>query len=237
MKKGNKKIEQIEENFKKQYEKKKRLNLLISLIVVILGIFSVIYIWNYDKEGILTFRWMTVDGTIYTSVMAFAFIVISLVELKKYTEVTSKRLYFMRLSSAVAESLIIVVVLLSQLPMSPTHMHILRPDMFCMHIIIPILTVVSFVVNDSPVGRLGKLKRLNGLWFVTFYAIVMTALILEGVIADEEVPYFFLDIQNMPALRAVECYVVLYAMAYTLTCILYRLNKKLSWMWFRGVTG
>lgn len=230
-------IEQIEEYFKKRYKEKKRLNLIISLIVVILGTFAIIYIWNYDREGILTFRWMTVDGTIFTSIMAFAFIVISLVELRWYTEVTSRLVYFMRLSSAVGEGLIIVLVLLSQLPMSPSHMHILRPDMFCMHIVIPILTICSFVINDSPVGRLGMFKRLHGLWFVNSYAIVMTALILQGVITEEEVPYFFLDILNMPVLRGVGCYAVLYIMAYALTCILYRLNKKLSWMWFRGVTG
>ena len=117
-------IERIEQRFKRRYRQKKLTNLLISAVIVLLGITSVLYIWNYDRDGVLTFRWMTVDGTIFTTVIAFFYIAVNLLEITRYTELTSRLAYFMRLASAVAESLIMAVVLLSQLPVFPQHMHI-----------------------------------------------------------------------------------------------------------------
>ena len=92
-------IERIERDFKERYRKKKLLNLIISAIIVVLGVTSVIFIWNYDRDGILTFRWMTVDGTTFTTVMSIFYIVVNIFEFAKYTELTSRLVYFTRLAS------------------------------------------------------------------------------------------------------------------------------------------
>ena len=229
------KIEQIEQAFKQRYKQKKLLNLLICAVIVLSGTVAVIVIWNLDKEGILTFRWMTVDATIFTTVIAFFYILVNIHEITQYTELTNRIIYFMRLASATAESLIILIVLLSQLPFFPQHMHIFRFDMFLMHILIPVLTVASFLVNDSPIGKVKLPKIFHGTWFITLYATVILTLIGKGIITTEQVPYFFLDFVHMPPLAFAGCFVFIYSLGYGLSYGLYQRNRRLSWLWFRGV--
>ena len=231
------KIERIEQLFKQRYKVKKLVNLIISIMIVILGISSVVYIWNYDQDGILTFRWMTVDGTIFTTAIAMFYVIVNIAEMARYTELTSVAVYYMRLASAVAESIIMVVVLLSQMPFSPEHMHILRYDMFNMHVLIPVLTVVSFILNDSPIGKLTFLQKLHGTWFVTLYAAVILTLIGREIIPAEQIPYFFLDVANMPIVMTLGCFLFIYALGYLLSHCLSTWNRKLSWLWFRGVAA
>lgn len=228
-------IERIERSFKRRYERKKLVNLVISAVIVLSGILSVTYIWHHDQEGILTFRWMTVDGTIFTTVIMLFYVVVSVVELARYTELTNWLVYFTRLAAAVAESLILIIVLLSQLSFFPEHMHIFRFDMFQMHILIPVLTVLSFILNDSPIGKLTFRQKLHGTWFVTLYAVVILTLIGTGIIPAEQIPYFFLDVANMPLLTFVGYFVLIYALGWLLSHCLSSWNRKLSWLWFRGV--
>ena len=230
-------IERIEQLFKKRYRIKKLANLLISAVIVLLGVTSFVFIWSFDRDGVLTFRWMTVDGTVFTTVIAFLYIAMNILEIARYTELTSRIVYYMRLASAVAESLIMVVVLLSQLPVSPQHMHILRYDMFNMHLVIPILTVVSFITNDSPIGKQRFRKLWHGTWFVTLYAAVVLTLIFTGVIPQEMIPYAFMDFAHMPALAILACFVFIYGMGILLSFCLYRWNRKLSWLWFKDVAA
>ena len=229
-------IERVEQLFKQRYERKKFVNLIISAIIVLLGVASVIYIWNFDGDGVLTFRWMTVDGTIFTTVIALFYVVVNILEIARYTELTSKVVYFARLAAAVAESIIMVVVLLSQLPFSPEHMHIFRFDMFNMHLLIPVLMVASFILNDSPIGRLKPLQKFHGTWFVSVYAVVILTLIGTGVISSEQVPYFFLDFLHIPALMFIGCFLFIYTLAYVLAHFISKWNRKLSWVWFKNIT-
>ena len=229
------KIERIEQLFKRRYRIKKLVNLLISIVIVILGVLSVIYIWKFDREGVLTFRWMTVDGTIFTTVIAMIFAVVSILEIMHYTELTRITVYYMRLASAVAESLIMVVVLLSQVPFSPEHMHIFRFDMFNMHLLIPVLTVLSFILNDSPIGKLNFRQKLRGTWFVTLYAAVILTLIVSGVISAGQIPYFFLDVFHMPILVFCGCFAFTYFLGFMLSHFISTWNRKLSWLWFKDV--
>lgn len=228
-------LEQIEEAFKKRYKQKKLFNLMICTVIFLSGITALILIWNLDQEGPLTFRWMTVDGTIFTTAIAFFYVLVNIREITQYTELTNRIVYFTRLASATAESLIFLVVMMSQLPVFPQHMHILRFDMFLMHVLIPILTVESFLVNDSPVGKLKLPKLLHGTWFITFYASIVLTLIAKGIITTEMVPYFFLDIVNLPPLAFAGYFVIIYCISFCLSCGLYEANRRLSWLWFRGV--
>ncbi len=230
-------IERIELRFKRRYRIKKLVNLLISILIAVSGVISVLFIWNYDGEKLLTFRWMTVDGTIFTTAAAAFYVVVSILEMARYTELTSRSVYFARLASAVAEGLIVIVVLLSQLPFSPEHMHIFRFDMFQMHILIPVLTILSFILNDSPIGRLSFRQKLRGTWFITLYAAVILTLILTGIIPAGQIPYFFLDVAHMPDLAFIGCFLFIYSVAFLLSHCLSSWNRKLSWLWFWGVAS
>lgn len=233
----NDRIEVIETAFKRRFKIKKIVNLIICAVIAALGISSFVFIWNYDGDGLLTFRWMTVDGTVFSTAIAIIYCVASILEMTKYTEITFNFVYYLRLASAVAEGLIIVVVLLSQLPFSPQHMHILRYDMFNMHIVIPVLTIASFITNDSPIGKLKARKLTPGLSFVTLYAAVVILLIVTKIIPREMIPYAFMDVLNMPVLAIILSLLFVYGLSFLLSFVFYRLNKKLSWMWFKNIAS
>ena len=231
------KIDGVLDEFDRRYRNKKLLNLLISLVIIVTGVMSVAYIWVFDGDGILTFRWMTVDGTLFTVAMTTFYFVVNLAELARKTELTMRPAYFARLSSSVAECIIMIVVLLSQLPFFSEHMHILRYDMFCMHILIPVLTVASFVLNDTPLGRLRPKELLLGTAFVTVYAVIIVALIQTGRITQEYIPYFFLDFDNIGVLYVFGSFVFIYCLAFGLSLGLSKLNKRLYWRWFKNLVA
>ncbi len=197
-----------------------------------MGVFALIYMQSIDREGILMLRWMTVDGTLFTLALTIFFFVVNIVELKRNTEMTRRAVYFTRLASAVAETVIIVVVLISQLPVFPMHMHIARPDMFCMHIAIPILMISSFTMNDSPIGKLTRRETFRGTSFVTFYAFYILILIGTGVIKRELIPYNFLDIKSMSFPLIIGTIATFYVLSYGISAGLSRLNRRLYWRWF-----
>ena len=106
---------------------------------------------------------MTVDGTLFTTFCAIAFILVNLYEILGNTELTSIPIYYIRLSSVVAESVIFGVTLISQLPFFDEHIPIIgRYDYFVMHIVVPILSVTSFLTNDSSIGKLKPMERWRG---------------------------------------------------------------------------
>ena len=229
------KLLDAEQNLDRQYRIKKLANLAVSFIIVVLGISSVIFIFRHDREGWLTLRWLTVDGTLFTTIISFIFIILDVSEFLYLTEHSSVPVYFMRLAAAVAEGLIMTVVLISQLPFFSEHMHIFRYDMFNMHILIPILMIASFVSNDSPAGVLSFRQKWHGTWYVTLYAAVIITLILTGVIATERIPYFFLDVTHLPLLDLAGYFAAIYGIAFGLSCLLSYLNRKLSWIWLRNL--
>lgn len=134
--------EEIQENLYRRYRLKKRTNLCISLAIALLGITSFVY--GLGLESIRTIlRWLTVDGTLFTTSGAILCITVNLVEVLKNTEMTRLSAYYLRLSSAMAESVIFIVVLFSQLPIFPEHLPIFdRYDSFVMHVLVPLLGIV-----------------------------------------------------------------------------------------------
>lgn len=228
-----KKLEKLEKNFDRRYRKKKVLNLIVGTLIIAMCVFALIRMAGIDREGLLMLRWMTVDGTLFTLMLTIFFFIVNIVELRRNTEMTRRAIYFTRLSSAVAESMIFITVLISQLPVFPMHLHLTRPDMFCMHIAIPILVIVSFTMNDSPLGKLTRIETFYGTSYVTFYAVIILSLIGSGVIKREDIPYGFLDIKAMSIPLIIATIAVFYVMGYTLSSSLSKMNRKLYWTWFK----
>ncbi|MCR5747369.1 MAG: hypothetical protein K6G03_06635 [Lachnospiraceae bacterium] len=229
-------LETIEKAFNKRYRIKKTCNIVISLLIIILGTLSVLFIWNHDQDGLLTFRWLTVDGTLFTVIVSAIYVTVNLVEMIRLTELTALSTYFIRLSGAVAEGLIMIVVLMSQLPVFSEHMIIFRIDMFNMHLLIPILTISSFVLNDPSIGRLNPLQIFMGTSFVSVYAIIITILIQTGLLRNSKIPYFFLDFDNMSLWLIFITFLIIYGIGYLLSWWISSLNRKLSWRWFKRIT-
>ena len=220
--------------FDRRYRLKKIINISRSLLITLLGVTSFLYGLRLEP-GVTIFRWMTVDGTVFTTVSAAVCFAVNLWEIARNTEVTKKAVYFLRLSSAVAESVILIVVLFSQLPFFDEHLPLFdRYDSFVMHVAIPVLYVLSFIANDSPT-ILRPMELWHGTWFVTCYAVCILTLIASGRLPSELIPYFFLDVRNSGLGVFAAAFVFIYASAYLMAWLLSRWNRRLSWMWFRNL--
>ncbi len=227
--------EKVLEVFHRRYRIKKQVNIAISCLIVLLGVSSFIY-GLHIEPGVTIFRFMTVDGTLFMTFGAIVFIAVNTVEILRRTELTSELVYFIRLSGAVAEAIIFIVVVTSHLPFFSEHLTMFdRYDSFVMHVLIPILGISSFVLNDSPIGRPGALKLLNGTWFITVYAVIIFSLIASRALASEQIPYFFLDYRNTPPSLLVTAFVFIYGAAWLMSMYLAQLNRRLSWTWFRDI--
>ena len=109
-----------------------------------------------------------------------------------------------------------------------------RYDSFIMHVIVPVLTVTSFVVNDSTIGKLRPMQRWHGTWFITIYAIVILTLVTTGALEHSLIPYFFLDVVHNPFWLSIVAFIVIYGIAYLMAWFLSEVNRKLSWKWYKG---
>ena len=181
---------------------------------------------------------MTVDGTVFTSVTSFAVVWLNLHELKAENPRTSSLLYFCRLSSAVTELMILFIVVLGYTSLSQDRPKMLRFDMMNMHLVIPILTVVTFVLNDEAIGKCSWKKLTGGLIFLALYSVSMITLILLRVIPERKIPYKFLNFRTSQAWYTIGVAVIVFVVGYLFSVFLYWLNLKLSWpFWYKNLNG
>ena len=229
--------EATERAFSRRYRLKKRTNLALSVLIAALGVSSFLYGLRLEPMPTIV-RWLTVDGALFTTFGAIVFIIVNLVEILRDTEMTLVPVYYLRLSAAVAESVIFIVVLFSQLPVFPEHLPIFdRYDSFVMHALVPILGITSFLINDSPIGKLSAGQRWHGTWFVTFYAVVILTLIGAELLPSELIPYFFLDYRQNGWAIVLAAFAFVYGSAYLMAWRLSEGNRRLSWLWFKGVAS
>ena len=229
--------ERVERALDRGLIRKNRWNLGASGLIVLLGVSSFLYGLTLEPS-VTIFRFLTVDGTLFTTVGALICIVINIMEMIRLEDISSTFAYFVRLAMAVAESVIFIVVLFSQLPFFGQHLPMFdRYDSFVMHVLIPILGVGSFLLNDSPIGRLRPMQRWHGAWFVSFYAAIILTLISTEKLPSELIPYFFLDYRNEGFGVFGIAFVFVYSVAYLMSWGLSEWNMKFSWLWFRNITG
>ena len=228
-------LDEIMERFHRRYRWKKLSNLCVSVLIVLLGVSSFCYGLGIESMPTI-FRYMTVDGTVFTTAGAAVFVAVNLVELTRRTELTWVPVYYIRLSSAVAESVIFIVVMFSQLPFFSEHLPVCdRYDSFVMHVLIPVLGITTFIINDSPIGRLKPGKRWHGTWFVTFYAVIIFTLIGTQSLPTELIPYFFLDFRHNWWGITAFAFAFVYGCAYLMGWALSEGNRRVSWQWFRDI--
>ena len=178
----------IQVGMKRRNAQKKAINILVCLAIVILGITATIYKVRYEGGFWTCFREMTVCATVLTSLTSAALILLNLYEMKIGSEETFTSLYYWRLSSAVTEMIVLLIVLIGYLPFFSDHPVIGRYDMINMHVIIPLLTIGSFVFTDSPIGKISPVRRLKGLYIIIVYTVAMLTLILTYVIPENKIP-------------------------------------------------
>jgi len=217
-----------------RFKYKKQLNILISLTISVLGFcsFFISVVRDMNWDFLSDFRFMTINGTVFTSIISLVTSVISLMEIIKGEDIKLEKFYFLRLTSVVTESIIAIVILMSLFPFIPDKPNILKYDSFNMHVIIPILTIVSFLIAEPPSDKIKPIMRFNGSALITIYSVIIVSLILWGVIPQSEIPYSFLEVNTRPLWYILLAGVIIYAGAYFLSWGYIELNKKISKSWY-----
>ena len=168
---------------------------MLCAAVFVLGLISLtVAVARDGEQWQRAFRFMTVIGTLYTTLLSGVVFAVTL----RNRDRADTPLFFLRLCAAVSECVIAIVILLSFLPFIPDSPDIFRFDSFVMHVAIPLLTVISFVVCARPAGDMPPLTHFNGSWLLVVYSAVVTALIITGVMPTEDIPYSFLEISTRP---------------------------------------
>ena len=217
-----------------RFKYKKQLNILISLTISVLGFcsFFISVVRDMNWDFLSDFRFMTINGTVFTSIISLITAVISLAEIIKGEDIKLEKLFFLRLTSVVTESIIAIVILMSLFPFIPDKPNILKYDSFNMHVIIPILTIISFLIAEPPSDKIKPIMRFNGSALITIYSVIIVSLILWGVIPQSEIPYSFLEVNTRPLWYILLAGVIIYAGAYFLSWGYIELNKKISKSWY-----
>ena len=217
-----------------RFKYKKQLNILISITISVLGFcsFFISVVRDMNWDFLSDFRFMTINGTVFTSIISLITAVISLAEIIKGEDIKLEKFYFLRLTSVVTESIIAIVILMSLFPFIPDKPNILKYDSFNMHVIIPILTIVSFLIAEPPSDKIKPIMRFNGSALITIYSVIIVSLILWGVIPQSEIPYSFLEVNTRPLWYILLAGVIIYAGAYFLSWGYIELNKKISKNWY-----
>ena len=224
LKTSDKEIDEFAKRFSKRYILKKRVNAIICFFIALCGLTAVLYsrfIFHnplYDR-----LRYMTFWGTIFTSIVSFIFGFVCIREAAGQTEVTYRPVYFLRLSSATTETVIFAVPDVPDVTSYPGIM---------MHLVVPFMTVMSFILNDPPFGKPKPAEPFKGTIFIALYAVVMLVVFGTGILPSEKAPYSFLDFKNTSMLFKMACLIGIFAVGYGVSLLLMRLNKKISWIWF-----
>ena len=198
---------------------------MLCAAVFVLGLISLtVAVARDGEQWQRAFRFMTVIGTLYTTLLSGVVFAVTL----RNRDRADTPLFFLRLCAAVSECVIAIVILLSFLPFIPDSPDIFRFDSFVMHVAIPLLTVISFVVCAPPAGEMPPLTHFNGSWLLVVYSAVVTALIITGVMPREDIPYSFLEISTRPLWYVLLSAGIIFGTAYLLSFLLSTANRRLS---------
>lgn len=229
-------IDEFAEQFSKRYIFKKKINALQCFFIAICGTTAVLYSKFVFNHSILErLRYMTFWGTIFTTIVSFICGIVCIYEAVKEIEITNKTAYFLRLSSATAELVIFAVVMIGLTQLVPDQPDISTYPGFMMHLVIPIATVLSFILNDAPIGKPKMNEPLKGMLLIFIYAVVMMTLFESGILSSDEAPYSFLDFDEASLLFTVGSFAGILTLGYAISWMLMRLNMKLSWIWFYDI--
>ena len=100
-------------------------------------------------------------------------------------------------------------------------------DSFNMHVVIPLLTVISFLLHPSPAEKTGALLHLSCAWLITIYSAVIMTLIVFGLIPESLIPYSFLDVHSMPVWYIITFGLFIYSFVYVLSYWLTGMQERI----------
>jgi len=70
------------EIFNKKFRKKKIINLIISIITVLMGFTAIAYVYTHWVGGLIKYRYLTLNGTVFTTFLTSIAVVVNIIEFK-----------------------------------------------------------------------------------------------------------------------------------------------------------
>lgn len=226
-------LDAFEQRFMRRYKIKKIVNAIVSFLIVFCGVSAVLYsVFVFHNNLFNRMRYMTFDGTLYTTLISLISGIVFILEARMDTEVTNRKVYFLRLSAAVTEFVIFIVVMFGLTPLVPDSPDVTSYTGIMMHLVIPFLMLLCFMFNDAPLGKLKPHEPLYGTIYITIYAQIMLVLFGLRILPSSMAPYSFLDFDKTGWGFKLMCLAGIYIVGYSIAVVLAFLNSRLSWIWF-----
>jgi len=215
----------------KLLQTKKYLNLSMNLLIAVLGVTS-LFVKFFMIDGVVAFRAFTVNGNLYTTIVSIVAVVMNLKELFSKKEADNSKMFYFELASAVTEAVIFIVVMIGYLPFFDDDPKITPYHMFCLHLAIPVLAVVRFILFEKPQGVLKPALLLRGSIPIGVYGFGVIIAIKTGILPIRLVPYSFLNFEANFFWYFLFALVVIPSFGYMWAWMFYRLNIKASILWY-----
>ena len=170
---------------------KRNVSIALSIIIIILEIIALIVCYN--SFGI-NLAYYTIDYNIFLLISTILYLITinnvpKIVQLLKYSSTLSVFITF----------LVVVFVLYPMYDFNFQFMFLDGPNLY-MHVLCPLLAVISFIFFDSNEIENSLKNNLRSLYFTIIYAIILISLNILNVVSG---PYPFLKVNQQSPLMSV----------------------------------
>lgn len=169
---------------------KRNVSIVLSIIIIILEIIALIVCYN--SFGI-NLAYYTIDSNIFLLISTILYLITinnvpKIVQLLKYSSTLSVFITF----------LVVVFVLYPMYDFNFQFMFLDGPNLY-MHVLCPLLAVISFIFFDSNEIENSLKNNLRSLYFTIIYAIILISLNILNVVSG---PYPFLKVNQQSPLMS-----------------------------------
>lgn len=170
---------------------KRNVSIALSIIIIILEIIALIVCYN--SFGI-NLAYYTIDSNIFLLISTILYLITinnvpKIVQLLKYSSTLSVFITF----------LVVVFVLYPMYDFNFQFMFLDGPNLY-MHVLCPLLALISFIFFDSNEIENSLKNNLRSLYFTIIYAIILISLNILNVVSG---PYPFLKVNEQSPLMSV----------------------------------
>ena len=169
---------------------KRNVSIALSIIIIILEIIALIVCYN--SFGI-NLAYYTIDSDIFLLISTILYLITinnvpKIVQLLKYSSTLSVFITF----------LVVVFVLYPMYDFNFQFMFLDGPNLY-MHVLCPVLAIISFIFFDSNEIENSLKNNLRSLYFTIIYAIILISLNILNVVSG---PYPFLKVNQQSPLMS-----------------------------------
>ena len=187
---------------------KRNVSIALSIIIIILEIIALIVCYN--SFGI-NLAYYTIDSNIFLLISTILYLITinnvpKIVQLLKYSSTLSVFITF----------LVVVFVLYPMYDFNFQFMFLDGPNLY-MHVLCPVLAIISFIFFDSNEIENSLKNNLRSLYFTIIYAIILISLNILNVVSG---PYPFLKVNQQSPLMSVFWIVLILGSALILSKVL-----------------